>query len=103
MAAAVAAFSRNYPEVTVEVHSIFRDVDMLAENFDLTVRYDKLEDSSFVARRLGGHTLCLCAAPSYWEEKGMPTHPTISVCITAWRHLIAVGCSVLRTAATSSR
>lgn len=75
MAAAVAAFSRNYPEVTLEVHSNFRDVDMLAENFDLTVRYDKLEDSSFVARRLGGHTLCLCASPGYWQEKGMPNHP----------------------------
>jgi len=73
MAGAVAEFSRNYPEVTVEVHSSFRDVDLLAENFDLTVRYDKLEDSSLVARRLGGHSLCLCATPEYWETHGRPT------------------------------
>jgi len=73
MAGAVAEFSRSYPEVAVEVHSTFRDVDLLAENFDLTVRYDKLEDSSLVARRLGGHSLCLCATPEYWEKHGRPT------------------------------
>lgn len=75
MAGAVAEFSRKYPEVNVEVHSNFQDVDLLAESFDLTVRYDKLEDSSMVARRLGGHSLCLCAAPEYWAEKGQPTCP----------------------------
>ncbi|MCB1843417.1 MAG: LysR family transcriptional regulator, partial [Halioglobus sp.] len=73
MAGAVAAFSRKYPEVTVEVNSSFQDVDLLSENYDLTVRYNKLEDSSMVARRLGGHLLCLCASPDYWQAQGQPT------------------------------
>jgi DNA-binding transcriptional LysR family regulator len=73
MAGAVAEFSRSYPEVTVEVHSNFRDIDLLAENYDLSMRYDKLEDSTMVARRLGGHSLCLCATQEYWETKGRPT------------------------------
>jgi DNA-binding transcriptional LysR family regulator len=72
MAAAVAEFSQKYPEVSVEVHSSYRDVDLLEENYDLAMRYDKLEDSSFHARRLGGHSLCLCAAPDYWEARGQP-------------------------------
>ena len=72
MAGAVAEFSRRYPEVSVEVSSSFQDVDLLAENYDLTLRYNKLEDSSMVARRLGGYSLCLCAAPSYWAEHGQP-------------------------------
>ena len=75
MAAAVADFSRKYPDLTVEVHSAFQDVDLLSGSYDLTVRYDKLEDSSLVARRLGGHTLCLCASPEYWEAHGQPTCP----------------------------
>lgn len=75
MAAAVAEFSLKYPEVTVEVHSTYQDVDLLEGSYDLTLRYDKLEDSSLVARRLGGHTLCLCAAPRYWEEHGKPLTP----------------------------
>ncbi|GAB5453176.1 MAG: LysR substrate-binding domain-containing protein [Halioglobus sp.] len=75
MAAAVAEFARKYPEVTVDVHSTFQDVDLLAGNYDLTVRYDKLEDSSLVARRLGGHSLCLCATREYWEKHGRPQRP----------------------------
>lgn len=72
MAGAVAGFSRKYPEVSVEVHSTYQDVDLLQGNYDLTVRYDRLEDSSLIARRLGGHSLCLCAAPEYWETHGKP-------------------------------
>ncbi len=68
MAAAVAEFSRKYPDLTVEVHSSFQDVDLLSGSFDLTVRYDELQDSSLVARRLGGHSLCLCATPDYWQQ-----------------------------------
>lgn len=75
MATAVAEFSRKYPDLTVEVNSTFQDVDLLSGSYDLTVRYDKLEDSSLVARRLGGHKLCLCAAPEYWEKHGKPTGP----------------------------
>lgn len=75
MATAVAEFSRKYPDLTVEVHSTYQDVDLLTGSYDLTVRYDKLEDSSLVARRLGGHSLCLCAAPEYWEKNGTPTSP----------------------------
>ena len=75
MAAAVAEFSRKYPDLTVEVHSTFQDVDLLSGGYDLTVRYDKLEDSSLVARRLGGHSLALCASPEYWKEHGEPERP----------------------------
>ena len=73
MASAAAEFSRKYPEVTLEVHSSFEDVDLLEQNYDLTIRYDKLEDSTMIARRLGGYSLCLCAAPGYWEKFGQPT------------------------------
>jgi DNA-binding transcriptional LysR family regulator len=72
MAGAVAAFSRAHPELSVEVHSSFRDVDLVAEGFDLTIRYGRLEDSSLIARSIGGHMLCLCAAPEYWKANGQP-------------------------------
>jgi DNA-binding transcriptional LysR family regulator len=72
MARAVAAFSRSHPELSVEVHSSFRDVDLVAEGYDLTIRYGRLDDSSLIARSIGGHTLCLCAAPEYWKARGQP-------------------------------
>ena len=73
MASAAAEFSRKYPDVSLEVHSSFDDVDLLEENYDLTIRYGRLEDSTMIARRLGGYSLCLCAAPEYWEKYGQPT------------------------------
>ena len=75
MAGAVAAFSRAYPELSVEVHSSFRDVDLVAEGYDLTVRYGKLEDSSLIARKLGSYSLSLCAAPEYWKARPQPEVP----------------------------
>jgi DNA-binding transcriptional LysR family regulator len=72
MAGAVAAFARQYPDLAVAVHSTFRDVDLVDEGYDLTVRFDKLEDSSMIARNLGGFLLGLFASPEYWEAHGEP-------------------------------
>tara|TARA_R110001592_G_scaffold363396_2_gene687731 strand:- start:155335 stop:156306 length:972 start_codon:yes stop_codon:yes gene_type:complete len=72
MAGAIAAFSRAHPELSVEVHSSFRDVDLVAEGYDLTIRYGNLEDSSLIARSLGGYRLSICAAPEYWKANGQP-------------------------------
>lgn len=73
VAGAVAAFVRHYPDLAVDVHSSFRDVDLVEEGYDLTVRFDQLEDSSMIARDLGGFLLGLFASPEYWEQHGKPT------------------------------
>jgi len=75
MASAVAAFSQQYPELSVEVHSSFLEVDIIADGYDLTIRYGKLEDSSLIARKLGAYSLSLCASPSYWQAYGYPNSP----------------------------
>lgn len=75
MANVVAAFSRKHPELSVEVHSSFHDVDLIQDSFDLNIRYGKLEDSSMIARKLGCYSLCLCASPEYFEEWGVPETP----------------------------
>jgi DNA-binding transcriptional LysR family regulator len=75
MAGAVAAFSLLHPDLSLEVHSSFRDVDLIAEGYDLTIRYGKLEDSSLIARKMGSYTLSLCAAPGYWRRQAQPTEP----------------------------
>ncbi len=72
MAGAIASFARLHPEMSITVHSSFRDVDLIAEGYDLTIRYGELEDSSLVARKLGGYTMSLYASPAYWDEYGMP-------------------------------
>ncbi len=73
MATAVAEFSRLYPQLELDITSSYKDVDLLSEGYDLTIRYgDKLADSSLIAKPLGGYELCLCAAPSYIEQFGLP-------------------------------
>lgn len=72
MASAIASFARIHPDISIQVHSSFRDVDLIAEGYDITIRYGDLADSSLVARKLGGYTMSLYASPSYWEERGMP-------------------------------
>ena len=73
MAGAIASFARLYPDISIQVHASYRDVDLIAEGFDLTIRYGDLDDSSLVARKLGGYTMSLYAAPAYWEKHGIPT------------------------------
>jgi len=73
MATAVAEFSRLYPQLELDVTSSYKDVDLLAEGYDLTIRYgDRLADSSLIAKPLGGYQLCLCATPEYFEQRGIP-------------------------------
>lgn len=72
MAGAIASFARLHPDISIQVHSSFRDVDLIAEGIDLTIRYGELEDSSLVARKMGGYTMSLYASPAYWEERGVP-------------------------------
>jgi DNA-binding transcriptional LysR family regulator len=74
-AGAVAEFSRLHRELSVEVTSTYRDVDIVAEGYDLAMRYGHLENSSLIARAIGGHTLSLCGSPEYFEEYGVPETP----------------------------
>ena len=71
-AEALAAFSKLYPELNIEVTSTYGDVDVVAEGYDLAFRYGYLEDSTLVARQVGGHKLSLCATADYFDRYGIP-------------------------------
>lgn len=71
-AAAVAEFARRYPEITVDVTSSFEAPDLVAEGFDIALQFGHLSDSTLIARKLGFHSMCLCASPEYFERFGEP-------------------------------
>ena len=52
-----------------------RQVDLLAEGFDLAVRIANLPDSSLIARRLASIQTVMCASPAYLERMGKPQLP----------------------------
>jgi DNA-binding transcriptional LysR family regulator len=72
MTEAIASFAKLHPDMSITVHSSDREFDLIAEGYDLTIRYGELQDSSLVARKLGGYTMSLYASPAYWDEYGMP-------------------------------
>ncbi|SHH00802.1 LysR family transcriptional regulator [Massilia sp. CF038] len=69
----LAAFSRQYPLVQLELNIANRNVDLVAEGFDLAIRLGELPDSSLVGRKLEDAPMCLLASPAYLARAGTPT------------------------------
>ena len=65
-------FLARYPEVRVALTIDNRDVDLLAEEFDLAIRIGPLRDSELIARRLTTVALWTCASPAYLAARGTP-------------------------------
>lgn len=68
----LARFSQQYPHVQVELNITNRNVDLIAEGFDLAVRLGQMPDSGLVARKLEDAALLLVASPAYLHRTGVP-------------------------------
>jgi DNA-binding transcriptional LysR family regulator len=66
-------FARRYPDVRVDLRATNRQVDLVAEGFDLAIRAaPTLKDSTLTVRRIGVSGLGFYAAPSYVARRGRP-------------------------------
>lgn len=68
----LAPFIRQHPQVQLELNITNRNVDLVAEGFDLAIRMGEFADSGLVARKLEDAALCLVAAPPYLRRVGKP-------------------------------
>lgn len=68
----LARFAAAHPAIAVEVDISNRNIDFVAEGFDLAIRAGELADSELVAHRLEEATLGVFAAPSYLAGCGTP-------------------------------
>ncbi len=75
LGAAVADFTRRYPDLKIELILNDRFIDPLEEGVDVTVRIGVLSDSSLIARRLAPARLALVASPHYLAQAGTPQTP----------------------------
>ena len=71
----LAAFLARYPDLSVEL--IMRDSvgDLVADGFDLALRFGEPPVGSFVARKLIETRVLTVASPSYIKAHGKPQHP----------------------------
>ena len=68
-------FCRRYPHIELDLHLADEQVDLIGDRFDFALRIARLEDSSFLAKRLCQVALLAVAAPDYIERHGRPAHP----------------------------
>lgn len=69
---ALGDFQNRYPDIEIVLGTSDRKIDLIAERVDCVIRLGELNDSSFVARRLGTAAMVTCAAPSYLAKHGTP-------------------------------
>ncbi len=71
----VRDFMERYSALNVDLLLDDQVVDMVGEGIDVSIRVGWLDDSNFVARKLGDMTRLLCASPGYIEQHGRPESP----------------------------
>jgi DNA-binding transcriptional LysR family regulator len=76
LAPIVAGFLDAYPALEVMVHLTDRQVDLVADRFDVAIRAGALPDSSLVAKLVGNSTYRVVASPDYLARRGTPRRPT---------------------------
>ena len=75
LSAHLAAFLTRFPDVAVEL--IMRDAvgDLVADGFDLALRFGEPPVGSFVARKITETRVLTVASPAYIKTHGRPRHP----------------------------
>lgn len=66
-------FMLAFPEVSLDVVGTDVHVDLVAEGFDVALRYGAIEDASLISRTLATNTECAVASPQYLHTRGTPT------------------------------
>jgi DNA-binding transcriptional LysR family regulator len=75
LAPKVGRFLERYPELSLELISREHLGDLVAEGFDVAIRFGDLANSSMIAKKLLETRILTVASPSYIKKKGRPSHP----------------------------
>jgi LysR family transcriptional regulator for bpeEF and oprC len=71
----LGAFQARYPDIALRLTFNDRYADLIEEGIDVSIRFGVLQDSSLIARRLGGAQLSVVGAPRYFAKYGTPKRP----------------------------
>ncbi len=62
-----------YPNVSIQITTTDRFVDLVAEGFDVALRAGQMSDSTLIARRLFDIDLAMVASPAYLNKHDTPS------------------------------
>jgi len=71
----MSGFQKDHPAIRIDLFITNAFVDLIAENFDVAIRFGDLRDSSIVAKRLGRSERYVVATPEYLEGRPLPAEP----------------------------
>ena len=81
----VAALTKKFPELVLQLHFSNELVDLVKEGMDLAIRIDELEDTTLRARKIGTIAFGIVAAPAYLKRapvirklEDLAYHPALS-------------------------
>jgi DNA-binding transcriptional LysR family regulator len=72
----VSAFQKEHPAIRIDLFISNVFVDLIADNFDVAIRFGDLQDSNIVAKRLGKSVRYVVAAPEYLQGRPLPEEPS---------------------------
>jgi LysR family transcriptional regulator for bpeEF and oprC len=72
---ALPQFFARYPDIELALASSERRADLIEEGIDCAVWSGEIEETNYVARRVGFLYFATCAAPAYLQKYGKPQHP----------------------------
>lgn len=72
LAPLIHQFLELYPQVSLDLVLSNQKLDLIEAGVDVAIRLGRLQDSSFMAKRLSTRQLYVCASPNYLERSGEP-------------------------------
>lgn len=70
-----AQWSRQYPDIELDIDCSDRLVDVIEEGFDAVIRTGEPKDSRLTVRKLGTYRRTMVGSPAYLEARGIPQNP----------------------------
>ena len=75
LAPRLPGFLARYPDVSIQLSLIDRNVDLVEDGVDLAIRISRELSPTLAARTLCGMRYVLVASPDYLTQHGVPSHP----------------------------
>lgn len=76
LSSVISEFILQHPEIDVYLELNDREVDLVAEGYDLAIRIGELSDSTLIARKLCHIRFVSVTSDAYLSKHGEPQHPS---------------------------